>query len=369
MKPNILFFCPTFNTGGVEKVFVNLSNYFDQAGYQITFLTCNDTGLLKDQLNLKIKKHSFNRRLSKSFFSAFKYFKNNNFDVVISAPNYVNILTILINKILLRKKTKIILTHHSFYDLDVKGVPFLHYFYKTLLKNSYNYSDLVIAVSESVKQHLVDEVKIKKKVVVIYNPVINKTIQALKNEKIQHRWFDKNTRKSKIILCVGRLSKVKNQKGLIEIANRMQNMFDFKLIFIGDGEERITLQNLVYKYKLEHLIDFIGDCINPYKFIINSDLVIIPSHSETFSLVAVEAISLGVPIISTPTKGVKEIMQFCNDCYFESINSENNFINRIISVLRYYERQKVDISYVNRFSLNDIGQKYEFEMNRILNEN
>ncbi|MDR7372351.1 glycosyltransferase [Flavobacterium aquidurense] len=357
-KKSILFFCPTFSAGGVEKVFVNLANYFAENNYSTSFLVCQHIGILDSQLNEKVEIFSLKKRLSKSLFQAIKFFKSNNFDFVVTGPQFVSILSVLVIKFLLRKKTKLIITHHSFYDLDVKTMPILHLSYKYLVVFFYRYADVVIAVSNAVKNHLIADVGIDEKMIkVIYNPVISLDFDSLKEEAFSHKWFSSET-DLKIIVCVGRLSKIKNQEALIKLMPLVIKEVNCKLLLIGDGEEKQSLQKLIYELQLDSYIDILGAVENPIKYIKQANLLVLPSFSETFSLVAVESIAVGIPVLSTPTLGVLEILKDCKGCFFEEIEKRESFADNIITILNS-NGEYVDSEYVKKFTINNIGKLYE----------
>ena len=357
MKPSVLFFCPTFTAGGVEKVLVNLANYFCKTGFSTSFLVCQRIGELEGHLNGEIKIESFNKRLSGSFWPAVKFFRAHNPDIIICGPQFINILAVLVIKLLLRKNSKVVLTHHSFYDLDVQQMPFLKLFYKSFLKIFYKHSDVVVAVSNAVKSHLVNDIGLKEeKIKVIYNPVLEDNFEALKQEEFYHKWLIPG-KQFKVLVCAGRLSKVKNQEALIRLFPALIKKNNCKLILLGDGDQRSFLEGLVSELALSDYVDLVGSVINPVKYIAESDLLLLPSVSETFSLVAVESIAAGTPVLSTHTLGVKEILGNCRGCFFESIENPEDYIQKIKQILNT-EKIEVDQDFTDKFKISAIGQLY-----------
>lgn len=358
MKPSVLFFCPTFSSGGVEKVLINLANYFCERGYNTSFLVCRRIGPLEPHLNKEVIIHSLNKRVGKCFFEALSFFWQQNPAVVICGPQFINILTVVILKIILRRRTKVILTHHSFYDFDVKKMIFWKMFYKSSLRSFYKYSDVIVAVSQAVKDHLVNDIPIPEhKIQVIYNPVIESNFGDLKGEKTSHRWLN-GDRDFKVIVCVGRLSRIKNPTALVRLMPDLVKMIDCRLILIGDGEQHQFLEDLVNELKMTKYIDIHGAVSNPLKYISRSDLVIIPSISETFSMVGVESIAAGIPVLSTPTQGVMEVLENCEGCFFESIGNREAFMLMIRHLLTT-KGITVNEGFAEKFSVNSIGKIYE----------
>lgn len=358
MKPGIVFFCPSFSTGGAEKVLINLANEFRFKGYKTSFLVCQRIGELDTLLEPGIQVHSFNKRLAACIQPLYRFLRSEQPDVIICGPQFISILTVLVSKVLLRNKTRIILTHHNFFDLDVRKVPLMDVFNRSLLKYFYKKSDAIVAVSHAVKKHLVNDIGIpKSKVVVIYNPVLDRNFDVFKRADVSHKWY-RSDRTYKILICVGRLSKVKNQEELIRLMPDLIRKLDCRLVLLGEGEQHVFLKNLISELDLEEFVDLVGAVINPIKYIYHSDLLVLPSITETFSLVGVESIASGTPVLSTPTEGVMEILESCKGCYFELIQNKNGFIEMILHALSQ-PASDVDVRFAERFTVENITMEYE----------
>ncbi len=358
MKPGIMFFCPSFSSGGAEKVLVNLANHFHLAGYCTSFLVSQRIGNLDELLDPGIATYSLNKRLSSSLWPIYKFLKEKKPDVIICGPQFINVMTIVVCKLLLRNNTKVILTHHNFYDLDAKKVPFAELFGQSMLKHFYALSDVIVAVSHAVKKHLVSDIGIPdSKVVVIYNPVVDRNFHINKLEPVFHKWFHSD-RDYKLIVSVGRLSKVKNQEELIRLMPDLIKTVNCRLILVGDGEQFHFFKALIAELALERYVDIVGAVINPLNFIYQADLLILPSITETFSLVAVESIACGTPVLSTPTAGVLEILGTCKGCFFESLTDKKKFIESIAHILSNVDLP-IHKEFANRFEVANIALEYE----------
>lgn len=118
--------------------------------------------------------------------------------------------------------------------------------------------------------------------------------------------------KGKIILIsVGRLSPQKGFRYLIKTLKEVKKKRkDFKLLLIGDGEERENLEKLCKKLNLEEEITFLGKI--PHKILPKyyhlADIFVLPSLYESFGIVFLEAMASQLPIISTNTAAIPEIV-------------------------------------------------------------
>jgi len=108
------------------------------------------------------------------------------------------------------------------------------------------------------------------------------------------------------IVAVGGLRKVKGFDILIE--SMLKLSFDFHLTIIGEGEERQSLERLIKTLGLEEKVSLLGFKNNVKDYLYSSDLQVISSYSEGFSLAMVEGIFYAPVLISTEVSGSKDIL-------------------------------------------------------------
>ncbi len=142
--------------------------------------------------------------------------------------------------------------------------------------------------------------KIKKHV--IYNLVSVQDITAHKGKSSLK--FDKLT-----FIAVGRLDYVKGFDLLIEICHRLncEGYDHYQLLIIGEGSDRPHLVKKIEELNIPN-ISLLGHLVYPYQYIDAADFVISSSRAEGFSLVILEALLLGTPVIATKTAGSMELM-------------------------------------------------------------
>lgn len=123
----------------------------------------------------------------------------------------------------------------------------------------------------------------------------------------------KNNNKIRVI-SVCYLNKNKNTESLIkafaELIKAPFHNCEIELVIGGDGEERKTLETLVYSLQLENYVKFLGPLtrIEVKKEIQKSSLFVVSSRYETFGVVAIEALALGKPVVSTRCGGPESII-------------------------------------------------------------
>ncbi|MDC0189407.1 glycosyltransferase, partial [Flavobacteriales bacterium] len=101
---------------------------------------------------------------------------------------------------------------------------------------------------------------------------------------------------------------VKRIRDVILIYNNIQQYFDSELILIGDGPERAQTEELVLELGLKNHVHFLGKSNEIENVLKKSDLFLLPSNSESFGLVALEAMSCGTPVITTRSGGIVELV-------------------------------------------------------------
>lgn len=154
---------------------------------------------------------------------------------------------------------------------------------------------------------------IKKKSTILYN-VINYPDLINKVSK------DNNDYNIDIIF-IGRLMEAKNPIRLINIISLIkQKKKDVLCYIVGDGELKEEIQKEIIKKNLEENIKMVGFCSNPYKMLQSSKVMLMTSTHEGMPMVVLEAMALGVPIVSTPIDGIKKMIN--NECGGLSSNDE-----------------------------------------------
>ena len=127
---------------------------------------------------------------------------------------------------------------------------------------------------------------------------------------------------------------------------------NFKLRIYGDGPEKFTLNSLIRKYHLEDKIYLLGKVMNPYKYVKNSDLFILPSRYEPFGLVIIESMTLGVPVLATENHATSKIIQNRKNGYitensYQGIYEGLKYLLENFQELKKYKKNLKEYKYDN----------------------
>ncbi|MDD3086880.1 MAG: glycosyltransferase family 4 protein [Patescibacteria group bacterium] len=164
-------------------------------------------------------------------------------------------------------------------------------------------ADLVIAVSRSVKKFLERRVlKEQKKIVVITNAI------DLDDKKLVAK-IDKKSDQL-MVGTVGALVKRKGQVYLLQAFSRVaMSLPKARLEIVGEGPERARLRAEIKNLGLESKVQLLGEQKKPEKFMNRWDLFVLPSLSEVFGIVILEAFEAGLPVVATNVGGIPEIIK------------------------------------------------------------
>ena len=202
----------------------------------------------------------------------------------------------------------------------------------------------------------------KQKIFVLRDPIIDMKEFSLKKRE---SYDFVSPIKQKYLISIGRLTKQKNFKLLINFFYKLSNKYSkFELVIIGEGEDEFKLKNLSKKLNIEKKIHFLGYQKNIFKYLKDAECFILTSLWEDPGFVIVEAALSNIPIISSNCpNGPEEIIEK-NGYLFEN----NNLENLLKKFDEFYTEDK-DTIYKNKLILKKRIKKFSmFEHYKKLNE-
>ena len=205
-----------------------------------------------------------------------------------------------------------------------------HPFYKPAVTFSINNSDAVTSVSQSLKDDTLRLFNIKKEIEVVPNFIDTKKYENLYSNCERELIASKN---EKIITHISNIRKVKRVDDVIEIFDRIQKKLPAKLVIVGDGPEKESLENLCKKKGIDEKVLFVGNSHEVDKILCFSDLFILPSEHESFGLVALEAMVCGVPVISSNAGGLPEVNIHGESGYLSDVGNVDEMAENALKIL------------------------------------
>jgi N-acetyl-alpha-D-glucosaminyl L-malate synthase BshA len=202
--------------------------------------------------------------------------------------------------------------------------------YAPVVAFSINESDAITAVSHNLKDETISSFPIEKDIHVIHNFIdINRFYQSDKDH------FKKMLAPNgeRILAHVSNFRKVKRVEDVIHVFQKVREKMPCKLLMIGDGPERPNAEELSRSLEVCNDIRFLGKQEQMDEILSISDLFILTSSYESFGLSALEAMSCGVPVISTNAGGLGEINVHGFTGYLINVGDVEDMATHAFSIL------------------------------------
>lgn len=351
-KKYIAFFLPSLNIGGVEQVFICYANYLLKKDYKVDFILCKVEGLLLERLSTRIHIVSLgNVRLKKSFWKLRGYLKCAKPDWVMTGGDFPN-LVLLISTMWLCHKPKIIISQHNYNNTETKQMGVWAKVGLQLMKRLYPHADKVVAISDGIYEYLNRDLRIPiNRLIKLNNPIDIEGIRVNCREKINF-YLPPN-----YIVFIGRFSVVKNLPFLLHSFDSA-NLNGMSLVIVGDGNDRNRIEDTIAKMVNKDKVYLMGALSNPLPVLLKAKALALPSLSEAFPTILLEAMCLGKPIVSTPTKGAIEILKGYPLSFvskdFEDIPAFSSLLAKAVG-----SSSLNNLAVMDRYSINSILNKFE----------
>lgn len=360
-KKKILFFLWSFSLGGgAEKILSTIVSNLDLEKYQIDILEMEhfDKGYEAVPEGVHIlkpyKKKSYGRFIDSILWRLRIYFPTLVRNWLVKDDYDIEVSFTIMNPAFPFSKRK-----------EVKKIAWIHGSIEAFLKEEQahyrnnhfeqlSHADKIIAISK----------KTRKSIETVY-PMFSDKIQTIyngydftslleKSEEIAPVTLEKNS-----ICVIGRLEDLKGTDRVLEVFNELQNeVNDVHLYYIGSGEQEIFLKEEVERLQLRNKVHFLGYQKNPYSILKQAKVLCSLSKQEGFSGAVVEAVTLGIPFVSTNVGGALELS---NEGQFGEVIETNQ---EAIDALKKYITGKRKISenyseFIQQFTIEKQLQQIE----------
>lgn len=275
--------------GGAERVMCTMANHWVGCGVSVTIITSVSPDLDAYYLDPRVKRVWLE--------------PSNSLPVKLGFPWNIRLL----RRALLREGNRLVISF-----MDRSNIPVLlatrrtsirvviaeridprtqsHSYFKRLLMHIfYPQANALVVLTDSVKYGWADSFLPQEKVHVIHNPVL-----PLNSEEESLEWLPE-----KFFCCMGRLHR---QKGFDMLFDILPNIFkrwpEYKLVILGEGRLRKQLEKQAQELGIAHRIIMPGFIKNPHAILQKSSIFIFPSRFEGFPNALVEAMALGLPVVS-----------------------------------------------------------------------
>jgi N-acetyl-alpha-D-glucosaminyl L-malate synthase BshA len=176
--------------------------------------------------------------------------------------------------------------------------------FEPVISFAINRSDAVTAVSHSLRLDTYKLFGINRDIVVIPNFINFQKMEFANPGKVRETFAQGA---EKVVVHISNFRPVKRIIDVLEVFRRTIGQVNARLIMVGDGPERSRAEQWCRENKICDNVVFIGNVKNPLEILAGADVFLLPSESESFGLAALEAMALGVPVISTNSGGLPEL--------------------------------------------------------------
>ena len=248
---------------------------------------------------------------------------------------------------------KVITTLHGT-DITLVGS---HPNYKTAVEFSINNSDVVTAVSESLKKDTLRLFSITKEIKVIHNFIDFEKYPEIDSDECQrHTIASENER---IITHISNLRPVKRASDVIDVFYKIQKEIPSKLLLVGEGPDREFIEFKAKNLGIFDKVLFMGNSTEVSKLLCYSDLFLLPSETESFGLAALEAMAAKTPVISTNSGGLPEVNLQGVTGFLSNVGDTHDMAKNGIYILK-------DLNRLQQFKQQAFTQAKEFSLKNVL---
>lgn len=228
--------------------------------------------------------------------------------------------------------------------------------FKPVIEYAINKSNAVTVVSENLKQETLKYFNVSKEIKTISNFIEMDLYDKKYDIKLKNTFVNS---KEYLITHISNFRKVKRVCDVIRIFQKVHSKIPSKLLMIGDGPDRIKAEILSRDLGIEEKVRFLGKINITHNILACSDIFILPSESESFGLVALEAMASRNAIVSTNNGGISELNINNVTGFLSEVGDIEKMANDIILLLQKPE-------FLEKFKLNAFDHASNYDIQKIL---
>lgn len=241
------------------------------------------------------------------------------------------------------------------------------YYLKWVISYSVNKADLILTITNSVKEEIIERFKVSEQKVKTLYVGIDEEFYRLTRETLSNRFAQlqkKFSIKSDFLLFVGTIGKRKNVLTLIKALSILKEVEDLQLVLVGSpGNGYGEIYAYLERNNLKDRVIFTGYVSNDELITLynSARIFVFPSLYEGFGMPLLEAMACGVPIVASKIPSTEEIAKDIV-VYYSPPQDEKALAQAILQLLRDKNRQRVlvakGLEYVKEFAWRRIAESY-----------
>jgi glycosyltransferase involved in cell wall biosynthesis len=350
IKKKIFFILSSLRAGGAERVYWLICQHFNPQNYEVCLVVLHT----KDRFfSIKLENvrviNLATAKASASFFSLYSLIKKEKPYAIFSAGGQIDLVLSLLSHIikvpfLIARSTSIPGERIKYANSKAKLVGSI-----SKMMSPYSRFNSIICQTEEMKTAwLANRKGLNGKLIVIPNPVSYcgiKSTHCMNKDKVK-------------LIIVATLSLVKGINRLIEIVSLLPE--NFFLTIAGSGKEAAVIQDDINTRGLQERIQMVGQVKDVLELMAEHDIFVLTSFVEGFPNVALEALSVGLPVVSFQVSGISELIIDDFNGYMVNQGDLIGFKNRLVEAsLKNWDRDRIREHVQRRYAIEPIVKMYE----------
>jgi glycosyltransferase involved in cell wall biosynthesis len=337
----IALFSASLRAGGSERTTINLAAGFKERGHTVTVILAKAEGEFLSDLPAGTPVHDLEHaRVIQSLPRLIRALRVEQPEILLSTQTHCNLVALWAAK-LAQVRTKVVLKETSTMSLSTTQSGWKERLLPILARIFYPLADGLVANSLSAADDLARTVHIRReKITIIYNPTVSSSLLIKAGEQPTDPWLKPGS--PPVILAAGRLTAAKDFPTLIRAFAKLHLHQNAHLIILGEGEDRLKLEEQIRKLGLDQEVQLPGYVPNPYAYMAHAAVFVLSSVWEGFPNVLVEALACGCPVVATNCmSGPEEILEQGHFGALVPVGNDEQLSAAIVNSIRFPLDRKV----------------------------
>jgi len=317
MKRKVWFILGHLKAGGAERVFWILSQYFDKSRFEVSLVVLDsaDPFFSTDLEDVNVM-HLKSVRASRSLFKLIRLIRQEKPYAIFSNGSHLN--TLMAMACAFAPVPLLIGREVNVPELMASINGSKDMFWDRFVSLAYKKINVGICQSEEIRQSLTRRYSIpENKLKIIPNPVIATPVTKSDHPRNKNK-----------LLMIARLA---TEKGILRMLEVMKSLpADYSLDIAGDGPLKQKVIEEIKALNLQNRVNLLGVVKNVQQLIADHSLMVLSSFTEGFPNVVLEALSVGVPVVSFKVSGVPALITNDFNGYIVEQNDLRGFRDMII---------------------------------------
>ncbi|HEX6579555.1 MAG TPA: glycosyltransferase [Actinomycetota bacterium] len=309
-RVRVAIFTANMDGGGAERAMAKLAAGIADRGFDVDLVLSDASGHYLAEVPPEVRIVDLHaRRVLASLPGLVRYLRRERPAAMLTSMNYVNVVGIWA-RALARVDTQLVVNEQNALSLEAAHSPRRrHRMLPRLIGRFYPWADRIVAVARGTADDLSRTAGLpRERIDVVHNPIVTPELKQLADAPLDHPWFRPG--EPPVVVSVGRLAEQKDFGTLLRAFAQVRDERDARLVILGEGPERGSLEALVAELGLDDAAALPGWVQNPYPWMKGAGTYVLSSRWEGLPSVLIEALYCGVPIVAADClSGPKEILE------------------------------------------------------------